>query len=105
MPPRKKEPEVREPKTIRVRVEPYFAVRVVEDSSGASHAHELFLGPTAREALHRAKHHLVRKGSPDRLMVVNGKAVHAISWANPIYPDDDQLIDEVMRITGGTLLD
>lgn len=105
MPPRKKEPEVREPKIIRVRVEPYFAVRVVEDTSGASHAHELFLGATAREALNRAKHRLVRKDSEDRLLVVNGKAVPAISWANPIYPSDDQLIDEIMRITGGTLLD
>lgn len=88
--------------THRVRVEPYFAVRVLDDPA---HAHETFLGPTARHALGKAKLSLVRKGSDDRLLVVNGRLIEAIGWGAPTYPDDSDLLEEVLRITGGILLD
>lgn len=101
MPPRKKEPEESETRTIRVRIEPYFAVSVLDDPANA---HQRFLGPTALQALSRAKYHLA-KGKNVKLLVTNGKLVHAIGWAAPTYPDDSDLLQEVLRITGGTLLD
>lgn len=102
MPPRKKPQTEVEPKTYRVRVEPYFAVRVVDDPS---HAHELFLGKTAIAALNNAKQNLVRRGSDDKLLVANGKLIYATGWSAPTYPDDADLLQQVMRITGGTLLE
>lgn len=102
MPPRKKEaPEESEPQTIRVRIEPYFAVSVLDDPA---HAHQRFLGPTALQALSQAKYHLA-KGKNVKLLVTNGKLVHAIGWAAPTYPDDSDVLESVLRITGGTLLD
>lgn len=103
MPPRKTlAPEALERKTYRVRVEPYFAVRVIDDPA---HAHQTFLGKTAREALSHAKRNLITKGSPDQLLVVNGKLIEAIGWAAPLYPDDSDLLERVLHITGGILLD
>lgn len=103
MPPRKTLiPEALEQKTHRVRVEPYFAVRVLDDPS---HAHQTFLGKTAREALGLAKRNLISKDSSDRMLVVNGKLIEAIGWAAPIYPDDSDLLERVLHITGGILLD
>jgi hypothetical protein len=102
--PRKKEtPEAEDspPRTIRVRIEPYFAVSVLDDRN---HAHERFLGATALQALSQAKYHLA-KGKNVKLLVTNGKLVHAIGWSAPTYPDDSDLLEDVLRITGGTLLD
>lgn len=112
MPPRKKLPPVERPAAqVRVRVEPYFAVRVLSDSDGRSHAHALYTGPTARAALQAAKNELVARdhGREVALFVVNGSYIEAIGWTLPTYPgqsdEDPYLLDRVMRVTGGVLLD
>lgn len=92
--------------TVKVRVEPYFSVRVVEDTRHWDHS--TWLGRTAREALTRAKRDIVLADHTRhvKLFVTNGKLIHAIGWANPTYPTEpDELIDQVLAITGGVLLE
>lgn len=91
---------------VKVRIEPWFAVRVVEDTRWNDHL--TWLGRTAREALMRAKKDLVIEDHTRKvkLFVTNGKLVHAIGWANPTFPaEPDELIDQILAITGGTLLE
>ncbi len=104
MPPRKK-PVATEPLPavqIKLRVEPYFAVSRVDGPQ-----HMKWLGATAREALQRAKNDLVHKNKFQdvSLLVVNGRVIEAISWSAPMYPDDADLLDRVLQLTGGILLE
>lgn len=92
--------------TVKVRIEPYFSVKVVEDTRHWDH--QSWLGRTAREALVRAKKDIVLadRTRKVKLYVTNGKLIHAIGWANPTYPTEpDELIDQVLAITGGVLLE
>lgn len=91
---------------VKVRIEPYFAVRAIEDSRGLSHAHLTFTGATARKALQNAKNHLVIADRSARvtMFVTNARLIEAIGWSAPTYPDDPELLERILRLTGGELL-
>lgn len=88
------------PKTepIRVRIEPAFKVTVITGDDQPDP--ETFYGSTARDALTFAK-----KALGAKLLVVPAKLVEAIGWAAPTYPDDEGLLQKVLAMTGGILID
>ena len=101
MPARKPPPPIQS-KTFRLRIEPYFAVKVVDDPN---HRHETFLGRTAREALLRAKRRVIRPDVEDVVLVVNGQWLHAIGWT-PVFPSTEtEIMDAVLNITDGILIE
>lgn len=88
---------------VRVRIDPHFAVRIVADSDDRPFAHLTFSGPTARKALAAAKSHLVADRDVT-MWVTNARLIEAVSWGAPIYPDDTNLLQQVLDLTGGIYL-
>lgn len=80
---------------LRVRIDPAFVVRVVDEPD-----YFPVYGLTAREALTQLK---ADRGT--KLLVTNGRLIEAVNWGAPIYPDQSDLLEEVLRITGGILFE
>lgn len=78
----------------RVRIEAAFKVVLPDQPE------QPYFGTTAREALAAAKHDLGTK-----LLVTPARLVEATGWAAPTYPDDEGLLQKVLEMTGGILID